>query len=593
MPTKVKDATPRRPRDATARAKPSATFMRDLGTPYLAPWRPALREVSDDVRQSWAQAAARAIDMIQNSGWISGAVDQSIAYTIGAGLRLASKPDAAALGWTADEAQQWAHDVERRWEAWANRPIECDVEGKASVGKMQAQAMRSHFAYGEVLATLPFVKRQGCQYGTKVQMLPPLRLAQDTNPPTMVQGVIRDATGFPLAYRIKKPPTDYAAPAYRDIPARDPWGRSQVVHVFDGSPGQARGIAPITPALRVVRQFDQLSDATLTAALLQTIFAATVTSPQPTEEVLAAFQDLVEQQASRIGTTGDVPTPIEAMMASRQGWYDQTQIDLGRHGKVAHLAPGDEMALHRSEHPNATFEAFAKFLLREIARCLALTYEDFTGDYAGATYSSVRMATSAMWMITVYRRVNIIAPFLNPIFEAWLEEDIENGWTPFPGGVDGYIANRAAATRAHWRGPAKPQADDAKFANAIKTLRSLGVITDEWICGEMGEDWEDVYEQRKREKDKRQSLDLPDGNGAAPAQTASNEPGNGENEPGAAGDGMNADENPQGLMALLQALASRPAPTVNVTVPRGKKIIKQVEHDDNGRVARIVEHEEE
>ena len=139
------------------------------------------------------------------------------------------------------------------------------------------------------------------------------------------------------------------------------------------------------------------------------------------------------------------------------------------------------------------------------------------GDYAGATYSSVRMATSTMWMLTIYRRVNVIAPFLDPVFEAWLEEDIENGWTPFPGGVDGFLENRAAACRCHWRGPAKPQADDLKFSKAVETLRNMGVITDEWICGELGEDWEDIYEQRQREMQKRAELDLPDGSPPAPA----------------------------------------------------------------------------
>ena len=203
----------------------------------------------------------------------------------------------------------------------------------------------------------------------------------------------------------------------------------------------------------------------------------------------------------------------------RQGWYDKTKIDLGHHGKIAHLAPGDELNFPQpASIRTSTYDDFAKFLLREIARCLGLTYEEFTGDYAGATYSSVRMATSAMWMITIYRRVNIVAPFLNPIFEAWLEEDIENGWTPFPGGVDGFIENRVGACRAHWRGPAKPQADDHKFAKAVETLRNMGVITDEWICAELGEDWEDIYEQRQREMQKRKALDLPDG--AAPQAPA-------------------------------------------------------------------------
>lgn len=501
-----------------APARPTSTYMRNDASPYLASWQPALREASQDVRQSYTRAAARTVDMVQNSGWIAGAVDQSVAYTIGTGLRLASKPDAVALGWTSGEAAKWAQDLERRWESYANRPTECDIEGKSTLGKMQAQALRSHFCYGEVLAALPYRKRRniGGQYGTKIQMLPPTRLTQDTEPPRMTQGVIRDDVGFPLAYRIKHPPDSFKYPDYRDVPARDPWGRAQIVHVFDGQPGQVRGIAPMTPALRVVRQFDQLADATLTATLIQTIFAATVKSPEPTEEVLQAFQEMVEQQARASGST-NVPSPFESMLLMRQGWYDNTKIDLGRHGKIAHLAPGDEFKMHGAEHPSDTYDAFAKFLLREVARCLGLTYEEFTGDYAGATYSSVRMATAGMWMLTLYRRVNIVAPFLDAVFETWLEEDIENGWTPFPGGVDGFLENRAAATRAHWRGPAKPQADDVKFAKAVETLRNMGVITDEWICGELGEDWEDIYEQRAREKEKREELDLPDGAPKPPA----------------------------------------------------------------------------
>jgi lambda family phage portal protein len=506
-------------RDQQERPRARASYMRNDMSPYLAAWQPALREAGEDVRQSYVRAAARTIDMVQNSGWIAGAVDQSIAYTVGSGLRLASKPDNVALDWTVDEAASWARDVERRWESWSNRPIECDIEGKSTVGKMQAQAMRSHFCYGEVLATLPYLKRGlGAQYGTKVQMLPPTRLVQDCEPPKMVQGVIRDDVGFPLAYRIKDPPESYRVPGYIDRPARDPWFRTQVIHVFDGQPGQVRGIAPMTPALRVVRQFDQLADATLTAALIQTIFAATIKSPDPTEVAMQAFQEMVEQQISTAGTAGtQVPSPFESWLTMRQGWYDQTKIDLGRNGKIAHLAPGDELTFNTAQHPSTAYEQFAKFLLREIARCLGLTYEDFTGDYAGATYSSVRMATSAIWMITLYRRVNIVSPFLSPIFEAWLEEDIERGWTPFPGGVDGFIEQRAAAARCHWRGPAKPQADDAKFATAVKTLRELGVVTDEWICAEMGEDWEDIYEQRQREMQKRKELGLPEAAAAKPA----------------------------------------------------------------------------
>ena len=46
----------------------------------------------------------------------------------------------------------------------------------------------------------------------------------------------------------------------------------------------------------------------------------------------------------------------------------------------------------------------------------------------------------------------------------------------------------------------------------------MGVMTDEQICAELGQDWEDVYEQRERELKLRQKLGLPEGNVAQAAQ---------------------------------------------------------------------------
>ena len=495
------------------RKRIGATYMKGDVSPFFHSWRPALREASDDVRQAYVIAASRAIDTVQNSGFVSGGIDQAVVMTVGPGLRLSSRPDAQGLGWTQETAQAWARTVERRWEGWADNALECDIEGKSSVGKMTAQGMRTWFCYGEILAGLPYLKRSFNQYGTKVQMLPPHRLSQDTEIDRgLVQGVFRDAYGFPVGYRMLQAPyvrNMFPLGAYTDVPARDRFGRPNIIHVFDGMPGQLRGIPPITPALKVVKQFDQLADATLTAALIQAIFAATIKSPEPTEAVLQAFQDLAEQQVSA-SSTGVPGSPLEAMLEMRAGWYDATQIDLGSHGKIAHLAPGDELNFNASQHPNDTYEAFVRFLLREIARCLGITVEQLTGDYSGATYSSVRMAGAEMWMMTIYRRAHILSPFLQAIFESWLEEEIENGWITFPGGVAGYLANRAAASRSHWRGPARPQADDQKFATAVETLKGMGVLTDEWICAEMGEDWEDIYEQRQREMAMRKKLGLPE-----------------------------------------------------------------------------------
>lgn len=313
---------------------------------------------------------------------------------------------------------------------------------------------------------------------------------------------MRSAPWFPYRFNVKD---RFLGEREIERPARDSLGRPMVIHVFDGAPQQVRGITPMAPALKVVRQYDQLADATLTAALIQAIFAATVESEAPTQDVLAALQDEGEQAT----TQGVGPATIEGLIAARAGWYDGTQIDLGVHGKLAHMFPGEKLKFNRSEHPNSTYEAFAKFLLREVARCLGVTYETLTGDYTNATYSSVRMATSEAWKVILYRREMIAGRFLQQVYSAWLEEEIDAGRIPFPGGIEAFILKRALATRAAWRGPAKPTADELKSAKANEINLRMKVTTRAEICAENGQDWEDVDEQEAAEIANRERLGLP------------------------------------------------------------------------------------
>lgn len=488
----------------------SAEYFRSPGSggaAALYAWRPVLRDQRDDVAKSYVEAAARAIDALHNSGWISGAIDQAVASTVGVGLRLSPRPDHIALGWTEEETEAWSSIVERRWILWSQNPLECDVAGKHSINELTASWFKTWFAYGEAVSLLPAVKRSVSKSRLKVQLLPPHYLVQDTDRTIrLFQGVRTDDLGLPLAYRFRKEAGLY--PETVEIGARDGRGRPQVVHIYHGAPGQTRGITPLAPVLRVIRQFDQLADATLTAALVQAIFAATIESDAPTEELLRGLQDPSEQDPGA--------SMMNDFLGYKAAWHEQSKIDLGIGGRITHLFAGESLKFNRSEHPNDTYEAFSKFLLREISRCLGMTFETLTGDYTGATYSSVRMATAEIWPVILSRREHICARFLQQVYEAWLEEEIESGSIQFPGGINGYFANRLAAVSAEWRGPAKPQADDLKSAKAHEVYKRMGITTDEAICADLGMDWEDVYTQRAREATRRKELGLPDGDTMAP-----------------------------------------------------------------------------
>ncbi|WP_099863739.1 phage portal protein [Pararhizobium haloflavum] len=495
-------------------------FMRGGRGVTMSTWRPALRDVSDDVAAAWDAAAGRAVDVIQNSGWIAGAIEQAAANTVGNGLRLRCMPENELFGMSEADAQKWRKLVEQRFSLWANNPLECDIEGRRTIGQMQDAAFRQWFATGEILAEIVYRRRYGSRYGTKVRLLSPHKLSRTDDPLNRVKsGVKMNADGLPIAYvaRRKHPLIgEYDAL----VPARDALGRPAVILVFQGLPGQVRGISPLTPGLKVAKQFDQLADATLLASLIQTVFAAAVQSDAPTEDILQGL--LSPQEQAMMAAEG--VSPFEAWYQAQAGWYDGNSIDVGMGGRIAQLFPGQKMEFLSPNQPTTAYKDFSLHLLRELARCLGLTYESATGDYSDASYSSVRMAGTEIFAITSMRRKHIVAPLCQPIYEAWLEEAIENGDVPFPGGIDAFLANRTAACRAEWPGAPKPQADDLKSAKAHEVYRNMGVITDEMIANDLGVDIEDVYAQRDRERKLREHYGLPEpvqnNVGGAPGQQA-------------------------------------------------------------------------
>jgi capsid protein len=117
-----------------------AAFFQNGVNPLMVSWRPQLRETSDDIGKSWEVAAARAVESIQNSGFIARAVEVAAGATVGSGLRISVRPDAVGLGWDQEKATKWANKVESRFRAWAESPTECDAGGKMTFYQMQQAA---------------------------------------------------------------------------------------------------------------------------------------------------------------------------------------------------------------------------------------------------------------------------------------------------------------------------------------------------------------------------------------------------------------------------------------------------------------------
>lgn len=488
--------------------RPRSLYMRGGRHSVFSAWNPALRSDQSDIGMSWSQAAARTADAIHNSGWLAGAIEQAKANTVGTGLMVRPSPENAEFGMSDDEARAWINLVSRRFALWAQTPLECDLTGQRTLYQQQVAVFGSWLATGEILAEIVYRPRSLSYSGTKVRLMSPTRISRRSDPfQRIINGVQCNADGMPIALLAKRAGKQAGAlPVDQLVRMRDRYGRPRVIHVFTGAPETYRGITPLVPALQVIRQFDQLSDATLTAATVQTLFAASIKSSSPTEEVLQGL--LTPKELAEMSAAGG--SPLEAYLDMAAGFYEGMNLDLGVSGRLAHLFPGQELEFHSPNHPSDNYGPFSADLKREFARCLGMTYESATGDYSNATYASLGRGIAEIFEITKMRRTDILQPFTQPIYSAWLEEEIERGFIYFPGGIENFLRHRAAATRMVLTGGAKPIAEELKTAKAHEVWLKNGLKSRTVICAEMGLDYEDVLVELGSEKEMRAQYGVPE-----------------------------------------------------------------------------------
>lgn len=521
-------------------AKPRARYMGHDRSGILSMRRAVTRDIKHDVREASRRAFALAFDFMQNSGWIAGTADQIIADMIGPELKLNARPDLSRLGYSDRERAEWCRLVEAEWRRWSWNPWECDLEGKSTVQEILDGAARYYLAGGEGIAVIDYLgrgqrRRYGIRTGTKARLVSPHRLTTWTMPfEGWEQGVLHDEIGRPMAYRFRR--DEGGIDRDVDVPARA-GSLMQVIHVMDrgATPNSPRGITPMAPAFKVIAQSDQLADATLTTALLQTAFAATIRSPEPSDVEFQALQQLHEMEENEPETfegASELAEDLLALHEQRLNSLKTKSLSIGGDtSQVNHLGPGEELELHSSATPGPQYQPFQEGLLREMARCLGVTFESLTMDHSGASYSSTRMAVASIWPTILRRRERIVAPMAQGIYEAWLDEQIGTGAIPFKGGYQAFAANRENVVDAEWRGPSRPSADPYKDALANKVRLEQGSATLQSICAEQGEDWEEVLDQAQREVERFKAMGITPPHGRMSG-------GEGAGPDGAAADGM-------------------------------------------------------
>lgn len=493
-----------RPREMASRHEAGRQHI-----PIYDGYRPSLND-NDEVAQGDRDGvSSRAINLSRNSGFLSGVVDTLITFTVGNGLRLNLRPNAQALGWTQEEASDFAAQVEDLWAAFSNDPESVDQAGVSTLGEMQSVAMREYFYTGEVLGSVRANVRRTSPFVTRLQMIEPNRLAYGASSEALIgnqHGITTDKGGRPLRYHVRNRwaenvvSSDFTTLPARVAPGAPNEGFASAIHVFNKiGAGTRRGVSPLVTSLETALRMKDLNTTQMEAASMAAQIVATIYTTKEWEAVANSLADGEQDSA-------DVYTDY---LTARSNYYQNAPLNLAASARMNILMPSENMEFHNGGNPFRDYAHLAKFQLQEFAASIGLSYEFVSTDWSNSSYSAARLATAKDWMGIERLRRNVPAAFTQQFFERWLADAIITGLISFPGGIEAFRRNRVFVCRANWAGPKAPSADPLKEVRSQKIALETGLTTLDEQASASGNDWQAQADQRAREDRYYKKLGLP------------------------------------------------------------------------------------
>ena len=477
----------------------------------------------------------RAHDMLRNDAFVQGGATLRKDNIVGGQYLLNCRPATKLLWGREDEVweEEFQEEVEEKWELDVDSSDNwIDAQRTNNFTSLVRLAVGVHLAGGEVLAAVEWL-RDGRPFNTAIQMLDTARLSDPLDRVITpmerenIRGGIRfNAQGAPVSYFIRtQHPNDVfytmlGIPQWKEVEIRKPWGRMQIIHIHEQiRPDQSRGVSELATSLREQKFSRRFRDVNLQRAIMQSLYAAAITSELPSAEVFARMGGVgLDNPEAVTQAVTNYATGYLASVAQYTGGAKAPRLDGVR---IPHFFPGTKLEMLSPTSGHALGMEFEQSLLRYIAASIGVSYEQLSRDYTNTNYSSARAAMTETWKFMQAQKKLVADRFANTIFRLWLEEMISKGEiTTFPRSKMGMLygtdnrgrrflnRNFNALSRCDWVGASRGQIDELKETQAAVLRISNGLSTAEDELARLGKDFRKVYRQLAREQKMRESLGL-------------------------------------------------------------------------------------
>lgn len=445
----------------------------------LAPWVWDGGFSNAEVGANLSPIRARSRDMAKNSEQYVRWLGLFVSNVVGTGFTLNATP-CQRLG-QPDISEDAKKFLQYNWWKWSTNPRMVDLTGRKTFRAVCALVAENWARDGEAIVR---IERGTNDFGLTLRVIRPDCLDETmngagTSPDTVIRnGVeVNRKTLRPVAYYFRANREDpmcvwvFDRPVVR-VPA------DEILHVFSQhDETQTRGIPLGHAVLKKLKMLDEFNIAELVAARDESNTTGIFKAPAGREEEIAALNEDDDASAylcqkSEPGTKYVLP----------QGWDYEAKTP---------------------QHPNREVAAFKNSMLRDVASGLCIEYACFANDWAGVSFSSVRVGTLAERDHWRQLQEQFIEQFVAPVYRAWLEEFLKtrlaNPYVP---------SDFARLCDFEFRGRRWEWVDPMNDVTAAVTAVQNGWKTDEQIAADYGGDIMENLAVYAKVKDKRKELGL-------------------------------------------------------------------------------------
>lgn len=482
-------------------------------------WNPSMSSPDQIINTVKPLADARTQDITQNDGYAAGAINLHRDNIVGSQYRLIANPNYRVLGVDEGYVEEFQEIVEARFNTVADSP-ECwlDASRRNTFTAMVRLAVASFVLTGETLSTAEWIREGRRPFNTAIQIVTPARLSnpnQIMDDARLRRGVVLNGYGRPTDYWIQS-----AHPAewydqnvfyWKKVPAEKPWGRKMVMHHMEQLlPAQNRGVAEMVAALKQMRMTKKFQEIVLQNAVVNASYAAAIESELPTAQVM----ELIGAGTPGGGNVIDgMHEYIGSYMTGLAKYLEGSKNIAIDGAKVPHLFPGTKMNMQPLATPGGVGTGFEESLLRHIAACLGLSYEEFSRDYTKTNYSSARASMNNTNKSMLSKKKFIADANAQDWYALWLEEEIANGNIPLPPGkkrawfYEPLVKD--ALIQCQFIGASRGQIDELKETEAA-ALRIDKMLSNHSVeNARLGRDYRETFAQAARERKLLIKLGLP------------------------------------------------------------------------------------